>query len=296
MTETARAMRKAEDRKEYDDLLAVMASSRPYAFTEFNALAHRMRRPFHCVLEGREVCVTESDAAIMLEGSALKAIGELLVSNKRQADCDGCGRESNKKRNRGNEAVNTTRGANGITMLHGACGRDGRHNAKAKEKLISGLRREKKSLEVALALIEVRKADCFHLREAAETGDTLLNARGERTAVEFSAVSNYWDLTASATIPTYDIFLGLFLPDSGVLSKAKGIKWAVLLEKVVPILSKAQFDSKVEVAVRRLTEVIDELGSLEEQTIDDEEQQDDSDADDENEESNMIVDGENIYE
>ena len=81
LTETTRAMRKAEDRKEYDDLLAVMASSRPYAFVEFNALADRMRRPFHCVLEGREVCVTESDAAIMLEGSALKAIGQLLVSN-----------------------------------------------------------------------------------------------------------------------------------------------------------------------------------------------------------------------
>ena len=75
----------------------------------------------------------------MLEGLALKAFRELLVMKKRQADCAGCGRDSNKKRCHGNEAVNTTRGVNGIVMLHGACGRDGCHNAKAKEKLLSGL-------------------------------------------------------------------------------------------------------------------------------------------------------------
>jgi hypothetical protein len=45
-----------------------------------------MRKPFSCSVDGRDVTVTEVDAAIMMEGSALEDIGKILVSNNKRAN------------------------------------------------------------------------------------------------------------------------------------------------------------------------------------------------------------------
>jgi hypothetical protein len=51
-----------------------------------------------------------------------------------------------------------------------------------------------------------------------------------------------------------DMFLRLFVPNSGVLVKNKRVKWETLNEKVVKVglLTKTQFDSRVENLVRKL--------------------------------------------
>jgi hypothetical protein len=56
-----------------------------------------------------------------------------------------------------------------------------------------------------------------------------------------------------------DLFLHLFVPKSGVLQKNKGVKWKTLNERVIVVglLTKTQFDSRVENLVRKLR-LIDE--------------------------------------
>ena len=77
-----------------------------------------MRKPFSCSIDGRDVTVTEVDAAIMMEESAVEEIGKILVSNKRANNNNAD--EQAPKRRRKNAACNTTRGATGFDALHGA--------------------------------------------------------------------------------------------------------------------------------------------------------------------------------
>ena len=61
-----------------------------------------------------------------------------------------------------------------------------------------------------------------------------------------------------------ELFLRLFLPKSGVTQKNKGIKWMTLNEKVIEqgLLTKPQFDSRVEDLVRRLRTIEKDLKAL----------------------------------
>jgi hypothetical protein len=81
-------------------------SERAYTFEEFSALLDRVRKPFTMEIENRDVTVTESDSAIMLEESAVKAIGDILVTKKRQGGNDSTAQqqEPTRKRRRHNEA------------------------------------------------------------------------------------------------------------------------------------------------------------------------------------------------
>jgi hypothetical protein len=56
-----------------------MQSRRTYTFEEFSALLSQVGKPSTVELENRDVTVTERDAAVMLEESAVKAIGDMLV-------------------------------------------------------------------------------------------------------------------------------------------------------------------------------------------------------------------------
>jgi predicted ATP-dependent Lon-type protease len=61
-----------------------------------------------------------------------------------------------------------------------------------------------------------------------------------------------------------DLFLHLFVPKSGVLQKNKGVKWKTLQEKViiVGVLTKTQFDSRVEDLARKLRVIDEELAGI----------------------------------
>jgi hypothetical protein len=153
----ARERREALEKEEYKKIIEIFASGRTYEWNEFQNLLERMRKPFSCSVNGRDVTVTEVDAAIMMEGSALEEIGKILVSNKRANDnTDG----QAPKRRRNNAACNTTRGATGFDALHGAARRDHRDNTANREKLVKGHRRDKEAIDRILTLVLERKQEC----------------------------------------------------------------------------------------------------------------------------------------
>jgi hypothetical protein len=69
LVELARDKQQEGEQGQYENLLAIMKSGRSYTFEDFSNIE----------LGNRNVMVTESDAAIMLEESAMKAIGDMLV-------------------------------------------------------------------------------------------------------------------------------------------------------------------------------------------------------------------------
>jgi hypothetical protein len=80
--------------------------------------------------------VTEKYASVMLEESAMRAIGKLLVGNKRNKVGDGDTRtgQPTSKRRRHNEACNTTRGDTIVGVMRGTCQRDIRETTAYKKK------------------------------------------------------------------------------------------------------------------------------------------------------------------
>jgi hypothetical protein len=78
------------------------------------------------------------------------------------------------------------------------------------------------------------------------------------------SVAEYWQVSETSLTGTMDLFLRLFLPKSGVLQKKKGVKWRTLQEKVIGVglLTRTQFDSRVEDLTRKLRIIEKELAEL----------------------------------
>ena len=89
--EIAREKRKELEREEYNNIVEIFPSLRTYEYDEFSVMLEKMRKPFSCTIQGRDVKVTECDAAIMMEKSALDEISKMLVSNKRAANANADG-------------------------------------------------------------------------------------------------------------------------------------------------------------------------------------------------------------
>jgi hypothetical protein len=148
LAELAREKRKADERSEFENILTIVNSGRAYTFEEFSALLSRVRKPFTVELENRNVIVTESNAAVMLEESAVKAIGNMLVRKKRQQGDQGDNdttQQPTSKRRRHNEACNTTRGATIAGAMRGTCRRNIQETVAYKKKQVLKLNAEKKS-------------------------------------------------------------------------------------------------------------------------------------------------------
>jgi hypothetical protein len=114
-------------------------------------------------LENRDVTVTESDAAVMPEESAVKAIGNMLVRKKRQQGDQGDNdttQQPTSKRRRHNKACNTTRGATIVGAMQGTCRRNIQEIVAYKKKQVSKLNAEKKSNEIILTMVSKRKEQC----------------------------------------------------------------------------------------------------------------------------------------
>jgi hypothetical protein len=65
------------------------------------------------------------------------------------------------------------------------------------------------------------------------------------------------------------LFLRLFEPTSGKLSKAKPLQWAFIKSKIVPRLTEASYRAKVEEYGRRLSAIEEELKECENRDEDD---------------------------
>jgi hypothetical protein len=115
-----------------------------------------------CLLN-RDVTITESDAAIMLEESAVKAIGDMLVRKKRQGDQgdnDDTAQQPTSKQRRHNKACDTTRGATIVDAMRGTCRQNIQETEAYKKKQVSKLKAEKKSNEIIFTMVSKRKEQC----------------------------------------------------------------------------------------------------------------------------------------
>jgi hypothetical protein len=166
LAEIARERRRESEKKEYKNIVEIFRSGRTYQYDEFKEMLEKMRKPFSCTIEGRDVSVNEADAAIMMEKLALDEISKILVSNKRGADA-GTNENPVRKKRRNNAACNTRRGATGFDAIHGAARRDHRDSAKEREKRFKATTREKESIEKLLASIKERKEECEASYQAA---------------------------------------------------------------------------------------------------------------------------------
>jgi hypothetical protein len=200
--------------------------------------------------------VTECDATIMLEESAMKKIGDMLVRKKKQGNDDDDIEQPTRKRRRHNEACNTTRGATTAGAMRGTCRRDQQETAASKKKQVTSLNAEKKSNSIVLTLVLKRKEQCEEACMNRSQGQRQ-EARPPLPSSGDRAVEGVAD-PQEMIVDVMDIFLRLFVPESKVLSKNKPIKWCVIKEKALPV-TKAHFDSKVEAAMQQRTLQVEAL-------------------------------------
>jgi hypothetical protein len=186
-------------------------SGRAYTFEEFSALLGRVRKPFTVKLENRNVTVTESDAAVMLEESAVKAIGNILVRKKRQQGDQGDNdttQQPTSKRRRHNKACNTTRGATIVGAMRGTCWRNIQETVAYKKKKVSKLNAEKKSNEIILTMVGKRKEQCEEAKkhqlqqQSAEPSPPLSSLGGEaiKSVAEHQEMMEveYWEVNENS--------------------------------------------------------------------------------------------------
>jgi hypothetical protein len=66
------------------------------------------------------------------------------------------------------------------------------------------------------------------------------------------ALCEYWEVRENATDAVMSLFLRLFEPPEKVLTKPKQQKWNVIRKRIIPVLSPASLNSKVEDFQRRI--------------------------------------------
>jgi hypothetical protein len=77
-----------------------------------------------------------------------------------------------------------------------------------------------------------------------------------------TSTEEYWEITFDSKADDKKLFLRLFEPTSGVLSKKKEEQWAVIQTKILPQLSQAAMIAKEDTYRRRLSVLINELKEL----------------------------------
>jgi hypothetical protein len=128
-------------------------------------------------------------------------------------------------------------------------------------------RRERKNIETTLDLVKARKKKFIVAAAAAEeTVDAAVtNQNPEQAAAEHaSCQQEFWQILENENQESMTLFLRLFEPTSGKLSKAKPQQWPFLQSKISPRLTKSTYIAKVEEYVRRLSAIEDELNELKE--------------------------------
>jgi hypothetical protein len=95
--------------------------------------------------------------------------------------------------------------------------------------------------------------------------DIVADAQRRRSVGINVPVQEYWQILETSLDGTMSMFLRLFVPKSGVLQKKKSVKWLTLHQKVIVlgVLTKTQFDSRVENLTHRLCVIGEELTDLE---------------------------------
>jgi hypothetical protein len=63
-------------------------------------------------------------------------------------------------------------------------------------------------------------------------------------------VAEFWECCENSTQKVMVLFLCLYHPTCGVLSKSEVLLWKAIEEKVLPVMSEASFAAKIEASRR----------------------------------------------
>jgi hypothetical protein len=107
------------------------------------------------------------------------------------------------------------------------------------------------------------------------TASETTTATGAPTGATVDTVSTavtstleYWEISFESKADDKKLFLRMFEPTSGVLSKKKEEQWAVIQSKILPQLSQAAMIAREDTYRRRLSVLINELKELTEMDSD----------------------------
>jgi hypothetical protein len=238
-------------------------------------MIRQIREPFETAIEGQVITLSESDAAIMMKKSAFEIIKEKVLVRERPNNDSTTSQKNKRRRTGGNATVNTVAGATGHTALHQSARRDKRLNKEAQKKKLTGLKKEKKNIETTLQQVEKRRKKFYDVASVVEgsvaaTATTIQNTTQQPTTEE--TCKHVWEIRENDNQDNMTLFLRLFEPTSGKLSKAKPQQWAFIKSNIIPRLTEASYRAKVEEYGRRLSVIEEELKQYEdenEENVDD---------------------------
>lgn len=242
--ETAQ-LREQNDLEEFTKMKEMMKLSE-FGEKEYLAMLARRRAPFHCCLEGRDIVLTDNTATLVMKNVVMGAIATVLVpAAKKRSGNENENTTNKKRRTGGTAAVGTGSGADGITALHQASRRDNAVNKNEREKKKRALVMEEKATRQLLVDISERRKN-FNAVDNTNCDENLLVSLNQNRR------QDYWSVRENEVKKELLLFLRMFVPKSGLEGKKKDIVWAVLVEKVLPTMSQAQFVAKEEALTQRL--------------------------------------------
>jgi hypothetical protein len=276
----ANKQRDQRDLNEFNAMKAKIAGAArgdepEYQYEDFQKMIRRIREPFETAIEGQVITLSESDAAIMMKKSAFEIIKEKVLVRERPNNDSTTSQQNKRRRTGGNATVNTVAGATGHTALHQSARRDKRLNKEAQKKKLTGLKKEKKNIETTLQQVEKRRKKFYDVASVVEgsvaaTATTIQNTTQQPTTEE--TCKHVWEIRENDNQDNMTLFLRLFEPTSGKLSKAKPHQWAFIKSNIIPRLTEASYRAKVEEYGRRLSVIEEELKQYEdenEENVDD---------------------------
>ena len=196
----------AKDLLEEKEMLKKMSNGEQWNTSEFLAMVSRLWEPFQSTIDDCKVKVCGKNVAIMMEQTCMKYIAEkvLVKTDKRTREEGGNGNTTNKKQKK--NSCDTTYGSNMIGAYQGSVHRDAAQQQKANEKEKSTLQRELTNIEAALKLASERKAKYGR--------EILLN-------IPNFTPTPYWSVSAQSSASDMVMFLRLFDPTCGKISKKR---------------------------------------------------------------------------
>lgn len=205
----------------------------------------------------------------MMKNSAFDIIKEKILVQEDISSEHAAG-EATKKRKRtgGNAAVNTVAGANAVIALHQTGRRDNRLNEKTRAKKMNGLNTELKNIQLTLRLVQARRKRFDAMKVAANLEQAAVPVEENCPLPRIMTEQEFWQVKESEPQNELTLFLRLFLPTCGKLSKAKQEQWETIQSAVLPILTCAAFTAKVEAYERRSTAIVNELKEYEDDNED----------------------------
>jgi hypothetical protein len=243
----AQERQKEEERKEFDKMMESIEGG-AWGFSDFKALATRMREPFSCDIDGVNVQVTTDDAAVMFDRAALGAIKRVLVIEGGDKNNEGGGGPPQKKRK--NTAAAETGLGLGCNKAHFQTDRrDRTQNANAQATKLKKDLKEKDNLIEILTVFDARKKlymDAFVKWRASTTHGPCPHPP-------------FWVCRERENKKVFRLFLRMFLPKygNGVLTSTLAVQRACIQNKIRGTLdlTESSVNAKAEELRRRLRTV-----------------------------------------